>query len=318
MEDLPRFMLAAESVKFIDTKLKECISQHSRCRRANTSYPSRLLRIKPAENHFDRALNTSGDLSAELYRSWRHLLVKYTRCEMTKDSNKLVALDGIAQETANFIGSKFIYGMREDFLLQGSLWEPAAQHGRSPVSPLLEWHAPSWSWASGNHYVKAEDYWLCHAYCSNRKHLAVVRATDTKTHLSGQLPHALLTLRGRILRAEIETDTDYWRSCTKISLRKGKIVELRWNEECIFNHPPIGLYKEDLTFTAIAKCFCTFKATNKLGSETEMPSLAALMLRKVATNPRKYCRVGILRLQGLNCNSFFAEESRDEHDTVMI
>ncbi|KAJ9603106.1 hypothetical protein H2200_012401 [Cladophialophora chaetospira] len=85
------------------------------------------------------------DLS-RIDRHWLEVVNIYSGCDLTKDSDKLVALGGYAQVVQNALGclpSEYVAGMWKTYLPEDLLWR-ADPH----TSRYETYHAPSWSWAS--------------------------------------------------------------------------------------------------------------------------------------------------------------------------
>ncbi|KAF2249194.1 hypothetical protein BU26DRAFT_519345 [Trematosphaeria pertusa] len=68
----------------------------------------------------------------------------YSRCDLTKETDKLIALTGIASKIHTRTGQNWCAGIWKDFVCQGLLWLPT----NDELSPPSVARAPSWSWAS--------------------------------------------------------------------------------------------------------------------------------------------------------------------------
>lgn len=93
-----------------------------------------------------------------LARTWRTAVMHYTELQLTKMSDRLPALSGIARHTAGWMKSRYLAGLWEKSLLDDLLWITY-----NPEKPRhQEWRAPSWSWASIDtsvNYNDGFDYW---------------------------------------------------------------------------------------------------------------------------------------------------------------
>ncbi|MCJ1440631.1 MAG: hypothetical protein MMC23_001117 [Stictis urceolatum] len=78
---------------------------------------------------------------------WYDLLWHYTRRKLTVQSDRLVAISGIAQRLATFLGMVYLAGLWDQFLPGGLLWDI---HPRKRRPRPATFQAPSWSWASVN------------------------------------------------------------------------------------------------------------------------------------------------------------------------
>ncbi|KAL9051123.1 MAG: hypothetical protein Q9206_004814 [Seirophora lacunosa] len=96
----------------------------------------------------------SGPLEStdELYNLWENLCHMYSEKQLTKVSDKLVALAGLANEFHERIpDDSYVAGMWRSTMPRSLLWEA----WRGPVGRKLE-VAPSWSWASINGQIQKE------------------------------------------------------------------------------------------------------------------------------------------------------------------
>lgn len=79
----------------------------------------------------------------EVYKYWyKKLVVPYTRRELTKLSDRLPALSGLASKFSVRLNDNYLAGLWEKDLITGLAWETLV-----PGRNLLD-RAPSWSWAS--------------------------------------------------------------------------------------------------------------------------------------------------------------------------
>ena len=78
---------------------------------------------------------------------WRLLVQAYTKCDLTKPSDKLVAIAGLAE--ALIPQNKYFYGIIQVNLPRALLWRTSPARLNSPPCRRAQiWRAPSWSWAS--------------------------------------------------------------------------------------------------------------------------------------------------------------------------
>jgi Heterokaryon incompatibility protein (HET) len=91
------------------------------------SYPS----------HRHHASTTNRDLD-----QWHNFLCGYGPRKLTKGSDKLPALSGIAEVFSKRLGDRYVAGLWQNSMIEGLLWQ-GMQLQNAPES-----RAPSWSWAS--------------------------------------------------------------------------------------------------------------------------------------------------------------------------
>jgi len=75
---------------------------------------------------------------------WKRVVEKFSNCDLTYVTDKLVALSGIASEVQCFMKTEYLAGLWRSHLPYTLLW--SARRGKAKrLSPGI---APSWSWAS--------------------------------------------------------------------------------------------------------------------------------------------------------------------------
>ena len=85
------------------------------------------------------------------YRLWVKILDAYSRCFLTYDSDKAVALSGVAKHIRTAVNDVYVAGMWRTFLnfelpWSRTFWDPGVfQH--SMFHPQ-KYRAPTWSWLS--------------------------------------------------------------------------------------------------------------------------------------------------------------------------
>lgn len=82
----------------------------------------------------------------ELNHCWLVIVSRYSECFLTKESDKLIAIAGMAQCTQELMQcqpTEYVAGLWKPFLLQDLLW-----HLHSHGERYATYQAPSWSWAS--------------------------------------------------------------------------------------------------------------------------------------------------------------------------
>jgi hypothetical protein len=75
---------------------------------------------------------------------WLHVVEMYSRCDLTKDTDKLVAIAGMARKMQRSTQQSWCAGIWADYICQGLLWCPTT----SGILAPRHRRAPSWSWAS--------------------------------------------------------------------------------------------------------------------------------------------------------------------------
>jgi len=90
-----------------------------------------------------------GEAASRLYGIWHSIVELYTKCRLTKQSDKLVAIAGLARSLSPFLQDRYIAGVWSKNLVNELTWyvkepEPVSRGSSHP------YRAPSFSWASAN------------------------------------------------------------------------------------------------------------------------------------------------------------------------
>lgn len=139
------------------------------------------------------------DIRVEPRKAWRRILKSYSIAELTRDSDKLIAMAGVAEAMQERLGDRYVAGLWESSLLLELLWwVPNASKPRP--CPCI---APTWSWLSTNSSV--------HVYAHEKHEVSQQFATVVSTGVdlldpsypTGNIhPGAFIQLRGRLKPAE--------------------------------------------------------------------------------------------------------------------
>lgn len=108
-----------------------------------SNYPSSPSRVR-ATNADDEI--EGGDGAPNAYRYWNDIVEEYSKKNLTKETDRLIALYGIAQSIKQeHTHDEYVAGMWKNHLLNQLLWMTYTNLKKGRPS---EYRAPSWSWAS--------------------------------------------------------------------------------------------------------------------------------------------------------------------------
>lgn len=134
------------------------------------------------------------------YSSWEDIVRSYTKCNLTVDTDKLVALSGIAREMQKQLGDQYVAGMWRQHLVYQLLWRGAAQ---GYLCRPKKYCAPTWSWASvvGAVVNACMITWLDHRD-------VLITVEDVQMELAsknefGALSSGSLRIRGPLMAADL-------------------------------------------------------------------------------------------------------------------
>jgi len=97
------------------------------------------------------------DSRARVFEEWAKLLGMYSDRQLTKSSDKLPALSGLAKIYSERLKDHYIAGLWRNSLVEGLSWTTFGPG----VRRVPEYRAPSWSWASIDGYISANELPLC-------------------------------------------------------------------------------------------------------------------------------------------------------------
>lgn len=140
----------------------------------------------------------------EIYFAWCQFRSGYASSAVTVDSDKLIAIQGIAEQVGTVLEDTLIAGLWRKRLLEDLCWEaghlPCRSTGRA-------WRAPSWSWASiDEQHVNISWISVQHRACKDLHTCASIIDIRTGTSCSGVLSYSNIRLQCRPLRVYCNHD----------------------------------------------------------------------------------------------------------------
>ncbi|KAF1844378.1 HET-domain-containing protein [Cucurbitaria berberidis CBS 394.84] len=145
-----------------ETLFWEC-HESFRCEfsRHEISWGNRAHALKPLISNFrerfpnlellgqrSKVVAESTNLRNQFYDAWRNFRTAYTHCGMSKESDVLVALQGVSQDVAEVLNERMIAGLLESHLVAELCWYNSWSGTLKDSHRPAKWRAPSWSWAS--------------------------------------------------------------------------------------------------------------------------------------------------------------------------
>ncbi|KAI9147177.1 hypothetical protein HJFPF1_13210 [Paramyrothecium foliicola] len=105
-------------------------------------------------------------------RLWSVIAAAYSKTALTKDTDKLVALAGVAEKLSLMLNDEYLVGLWRSNLVHELLWQGSGVGGiRSRPDPCL---APSWSWLSLKGVGVGHVSGSCDSQCEH--HIEIVEA----------------------------------------------------------------------------------------------------------------------------------------------
>ncbi|KAI1779379.1 heterokaryon incompatibility protein-domain-containing protein [Hypoxylon cercidicola] len=225
-------------------------------------------KLQPAAEHLE---------GFALVSKWHEVVKVYTQLKLTKTSDKLMVIDGVAQYKGPIRGTRHYAGLRADSFAFDLAWMVDTFNNSRSRSP--EWRAPTWAWAS----MEVEVWWRTKEgdVPTPESHFAFERWPQLP-QTDGRHPDPFLGLRGVLVKTTVaEAD---------IAINSSPCLY----EDCAEWSPPDGHTRDNESI------YCL----RLLGPENRLYSL---MLRRTGPEGQnRYQRHGLL---------IFSADPNKENDT---
>ncbi|KAM3158309.1 hypothetical protein ABEW05_001152 [Botrytis cinerea] len=125
-------------------------------------------------------------------QSWSKIIEIYTRCSLTNESDRLIAIGGVARQHQMKNGDKYFAGLWQSRIKEQMCWYTYSKQWRHPGENT--WRAPSWSWAAVNQEVSFPTKMIHEAYIDVTK---VDIALENVEDPFGGVKSGVLTIRSK-------------------------------------------------------------------------------------------------------------------------
>jgi hypothetical protein len=122
------------------------------------------------------------------HASWLNLVADYSGRQLTRETDRLAAVLGVANKAANFLQDEFVLGLWKSRLWRELLWFVRMPGRRDTMQRAFV--APSWTWASVTGAVSFE---LLGRDGENLEQLVQILEVDT------EIDHTLPVLKGKLV-----------------------------------------------------------------------------------------------------------------------
>lgn len=193
-------LLAPRVIHFARNQIYwECFTQ-SKCEAFPAGIPLHST-LKDFDCLWELKEEQSSRSSVHLFNTWNGLVKEYTRCALTKRSDKLVAIAGLASLFHERSNDQYIAGLWRAHLAEYLVWrvyEPIMKLG-------TDYRAPSWSWAAVDGPVHPQG---CSA--STKMHITIedVHIENSGSSMLGATANGYLRLHGIIIDATVHPQID--------------------------------------------------------------------------------------------------------------
>lgn len=172
----------------------------------STMLKRRLHRFQQQDETFSRSklsLPPSPCMNDELYWAWCSFRVHYSRSALSRESDKLVALCGIAKYVSQVTGDELIAGLWKSRMIEELCWFKRLFPSEDPPTQPTTWRAPTWSWAASNNKTWISTLSKLHRKHQNRWFDTELIDINVETKLSGELTHGSLRIKCKPMLATI-------------------------------------------------------------------------------------------------------------------
>jgi hypothetical protein len=114
---------------------------------------------------------------------------------MSKEEDKLVEIQGIAQLVGQVLQDQLIAGLWRSCMLEKLCWFKHMSKNKNTASRPTKWRAPSWSWASSNDTIWISTVTKFHGDHLQKQIWAKIENLDVRTKPSGELECAPMSVR---------------------------------------------------------------------------------------------------------------------------
>ncbi|KAI0551675.1 heterokaryon incompatibility protein-domain-containing protein [Xylaria curta] len=182
---------------------------------------------------------------SDIRRTWADLVNLYSRCRLTKESDKLVAISGLAREVGSITKDICIQGLWKKDFYQQLCWRAMSVKGLGSTTTERR-NAPTWSWANIDGPVKT-------ARAYSDKNANAVPWIEVVEWPNPDDSTSRLGLRGIVL-PHTSIETDHCR--LKLNFQKGFDRYSAWNkvnlwvawDECTASSPLVQQELSEIEF----------------------------------------------------------------------
>lgn len=235
-----------------------------------------------------------GVLQQRLADVWTQIIMNYSSRQLSKDSDKLIALDGIIRPLSTILRDSHVAGMWRTQLWRQLLWWTTQPVVNSAPSTGPQFSAPSWSWLSigrpvAYHDSLADDGPMPGKSTSASQRVISRNFTDLEEHIkiiSVDTMPAALGLRGSL----VVSGPSFRYRLTKNDLKKP--VFKRWNAAKLNLNP--GKWLLDRAIDLPLELHCVIVA-----EDTAKKMLICMCLVPDELQSDSWRRVGLCHWEGL-------------------
>jgi hypothetical protein len=284
---------------------------------------SMMQKNKASSVAISKPLARRSGMDNDTYFAWCSFRILYSRYNLTRGSDKLVALHGIAQWVGSVTGDELVAGLWRSRIIEELCWFKNDHKAKS-----ISWRAPTWSWASSDALIWASSLTKFHGEHSSLCLEAELEDVHVSSKDSGELEDAFMQIKCKPLRSVFTPATILESRDERLdgllTLIDSGLEPLEVWLPTKVAEPNLRFEKDDVSIdeqlhgyvVVIQRCLHSKDNLSHLDSEhaglendksldsegsdylTQEDSLEALFLRRNPEDPEKFERAGLLCFGG--------------------
>ncbi|KAF2845635.1 HET-domain-containing protein [Plenodomus tracheiphilus IPT5] len=251
-----------------------------------------------------------------LYFSWSAFRITYSVCSMSKEQDKLVAIQGIAERVGQALGDSLVAGLWSNRFLEELCWSKNRLLHDIPVREPTKWRAPSWSWVCSNARIWNSTTSKLHRHHPDWDFEIDLEDIDVKTRVSGELEHGLLQIKCRLLPAIVEPGLLEISKCSlhgTVTLKQNAVrfsAGTRLEDDMRVDMDVLEQRETKHVHMVIIQ-HCIHSDSDEVDpGYYELSSMEGLFLVPHAANPEHYVRVGLFRTGNHDASQVLMQEHK--------
>ena len=160
---------------------------------------------KDNPSNFLTSTSLARGLDEDTHFAWLTFRDQYSRCALTHETDKLVAIQGIAKWVGQATGDELVAGLWLSRIIEELCWRTEASSSKPSA-----WRAPTWSWACIDGEIFHSLLTKFHRKHASRQMEARLVEINVGAELSGELKHASISIKCRPLRVTFTSDGWDW------------------------------------------------------------------------------------------------------------
>lgn len=249
----------------------------------------------PGRSLAQMANNNNGEISAS---QWQHIVSRYSQLELSRPTDKLAAIAGIAQAVQslrNLPESDYLAGLWKTDFPDCLLWRSC-----NDITACPEYIAPSWSWASypglvSYHSNDSEEEFTFKEASILVERCAVLDAwVDNGLHSRfGRVTSGQVSIAAPIYKIELRVSQEHGKSFSSIGIGHCVFCKDTWPSQQFQPYLDHQQYYEKASATNSTICvyFCKINVFKTPHSQFRM---AGLLMERVRGKRGTYRRIGTL------------------------